>query len=132
MLEARERGGYDLDHLRQYDGWRNRYKNQMQQYQDQHCWDDDDDDDFRPTIQRGNALQDFRMPAPQLLRNPRKNPAIPVPPGTPMPPRTAPLRMVRDATDWVRPPTPEQAAAMSLGALMLLVLGGAAMVATGP
>lgn len=71
------------------------------------------------------------MPYPQLLKNPMRNPRIPVPSGTPMPPRAAPSRMVMpDATSVrMRPPTAaETAGLMSAGPLLLLI---AAAVTTG-
>lgn len=111
-VEAWGRGDADQDHLNQLGNDREGFGNSMEEYKDNNCCDDDDHDGFRDVINKGDALQHHPLPPPQLQKNPKKSPRIPVVKLSPQP---------------LPAPTPQQVGVigmlMIIGALILSPLG---------
>ena len=106
-LDAWRQGDADQDHLNQLNNDREGFGNSMKEYGDNNCYDDDDHDGFRDVINKGDALQHAQLPAPQLLKNPKKHPRLPVP----------------QASELSIPaPTPTQVGAMSVLMMIAAIL----------
>ena len=68
-----------MDHLNKLNQVKGNYKERMEQYKDNNCYDDDDHGGFAPTIQKGELLMQRGLRgAPQLIKNPTRNPRRPM------------------------------------------------------